>query len=144
MDKIEEQKLNIVELATETQEIYAESKILRDELEPMFKELYINISPRDKELEEMGEYDLSNKYYYTIGTTFKDFKRSIHRDHFGHSINKEISKKQQGMYDMAILRAKDLYNMERTKYLYRAYKQVLGDKLTMLDYNYNKPLNQQL
>lgn len=141
---IKEEGLSLVDLAGKVQVHYTESKELQDELEPMFRKMYIDISERNKELEEIGEYVLSDKYYFTLGVNYDRFKETIERDYFGYSKDAEELERQTMMYNTVQLRSKQLYIMERSKYWYRAYKRVLEDNLGMLNYNYNKPKSEQL
>jgi len=105
------------------------SKDLKNNIEPMLKEKYIQNSKENKELIEEGFIYILGRYYYEVGMEFDEFKRLL--------IDENFNKKEKEIHELYISISRDIFEMERTKYLYQAYNIVLKEKLDMFNYNYN-------
>ena len=108
---------------------YNISKDFKNILEPIFTKAVELVSPHHKEMVEIGEMSAFSRYYYTVDMTVDKFTECLRQENF--------SKDEIGLHQLYMRSASDLFEMERTKYLYQAYNRVLTDKLGLLNYDYN-------
>lgn len=127
LQKIRDEKLSLLELTAKVTEYFKKSHDLKMSLIPKLEQAYCAFSVHNKELFDMGEFCIENQYYYTLSMNLAEFEISFRED---------LSRSD--IKDLYLEHMQDLFEMERTKYLFRAYKRVLSDNIIMMDYNYER------
>ena len=128
--EIRSKNYNLQYLLNKVETFYETSKDLKDTIEPMLLEAIIKCSDYHKEMVEIGEMSPSSRYYYKVGMELKEFKRLL--------VNENFSKDEKELHIFYISLASEIFEMERTKYLYQAYSRILQDALALLPYDYNQ------
>jgi len=130
IQEIRNKNYNFKYLLDKVETFYETSKEFKDTIIPMLTEAMIGASEYHKEMVEMGEMSVTTRYYYTVGMERAEFKRLLKEENF--------SKDEQELHALFNATSDEIYEMERTKYLYMAYNRVLQDALGLLNYDYNQ------
>ena len=129
-EHIRSRDLDITTLTKEVNKHFENSHSIRMLLIPDLNERYCAISQDHKYWFEMGESSPESRWYYQIHQDLEQFTEMLEDDNF--------SKDEEEFHQYMVSKAKSIYSMERSKYLFRAYKRALSSKLGMMDYNYTR------
>ena len=113
------------ELAEKMDRYYKMSRDLYQKHAPIVKDLYYKENPEEIELD-----DWSIEAYVYLNEAQTSFER------FKQSMTWESEDRNSIVWDYIMDNLKELYEMESSKYLYRAYERTLTDSINTMGYMY--------